>query len=485
MSLRPFSIPGQPELQQAFNKLVAAINSIKGTQGIVGRNGVRVISDGSGVVVELEEQRRAEQPRFYPYVVSRYGVYGVSLTSGFVRWTRRRTSASSTAVQSIQRVPLLNDPSLGLRPISDSPAPAATLSAGYWVTWLVLSPDDVRVEFKQENTPPTVPDGASAIAINRFQLVMRGAVPEVVDVEVYDNSATAEGTENKAAFAVTMTGASSCHVSSGRLAYTDWNGASAAGEPLFALREMTVGAATLTGITSAHRVWLKVTYSKIDHEDCGVAAGFYFPAYASIVALTGNPPNTKTEGHILLAEFRTVKASDGTTDVLWVQQVTEGSVTAPCPTAVSGVCSTSSDSMGSTSGSDKSTAIVPVSWSPTGYAALFCKEAPEVRFDDVISAPVTGHINTVAIDPRFLSVCEKGTVRVVSAIGDCGTVLWARKEGGLVRFAVSRFPWLRPESVVIVVDGVRRGFRSVRFPTRTAEQFHANEAFLNSAYPSS
>jgi hypothetical protein len=486
MRLRPFSVPGQPELQAALNKIVAAINAV-GTQAIIGRNGVRAISDGTGVVVELEEQRRPEQPRLYPYVVSRYGTYGISLTPGYIRWTRRRTAAStSSAVQSIQRVPLLDDPSLGLRPVTDSPAPAATLTAGYWLTWLVISPNDVRVKFEQDGTSPSVPEGAHAVAINRFQLVMRSGVPEVSDVEVYDNSVTAEGMENKAAYAVTMTGAASCYVAAGRLAYTDWSGASAEGEPLFALREMTIGATALSGLTASHRVWLKVTYSKVAYEECGVAAGFYSPMYGSIVALTGNPVNTQTEGHVLLAEFRTVKASDGTTDVLWPQQVTEGTVTAPCPTAVSGVCSTSSsDSGGSTSGSDKSTAIVPVPWSPTGYTALFCREAPEVRFDDVISAPVSARINTVAIDPRFLSVCEKGTVRVVSAIGDCGQVLWARKEGGLIRFAVSRFPWLRPTEVRFVVDGVRRGFRNMRFPQRTEEQFTANEAFLNSAYPPS
>jgi hypothetical protein len=31
--------------------------------------------------------------------------------------------------------------------------------------------------------------------------------------------------------------------------------------------------------------------------------------------------------------------------------------------------------------------------------------------------------------------------------------------------------------------GIRRGFLGQRFPLRTREQFEANEAFINSAYP--
>lgn len=38
--------------------------------------------------------------------------------------------------------------------------------------------------------------------------------------------------------------------------------------------------------------------------------------------------------------------------------------------------------------------------------------------------------------------------------------------------------------LVIRLTGIRRGFAGKRFPARTKEQFLANEAFINSAYPS-
>jgi len=37
---------------------------------------------------------------------------------------------------------------------------------------------------------------------------------------------------------------------------------------------------------------------------------------------------------------------------------------------------------------------------------------------------------------------------------------------------------------VLRLTGIRRGFAGKRFPRRTREQFLANEAFINSAYPS-
>jgi hypothetical protein len=134
--------------------------------------------------------------------------------------------------------------------------------------------------------------------------------------------------------------------------------------------------------------------------------------------------------------------------------------------------------------SEKSTAIVPASWSPTGYTALFIHEMPEVRFDDVVTATVTDDETLIAIDPRFLEVCEPGTVEVCGCVPDLPIPVGAVVEDDQVRIRTSR---LKSQAsslrVVIRLTGIRKGFGSQRFPNRTEEQFLANEAFIRSAYP--
>lgn len=142
----------------------------------------------------------------------------------------------------------------------------------------------------------------------------------------------------------------------------------------------------------------------------------------------------------------------------------------------------SGSSGAASSGSDKSTAIVPASWQETGYAALFTHEMPEVRFDDIIRVPIRGAITRSLIDTRYLEVCDPGTVVVDSAVGDTGPVICARVEGPTLVVEVAAVG-RRPETVTIRLTGFRRGFSGLRFPSRTAVQFEANEIFINSAYP--
>lgn len=141
----------------------------------------------------------------------------------------------------------------------------------------------------------------------------------------------------------------------------------------------------------------------------------------------------------------------------------------------------SSGSDGSDNGTDKSTAIVPASWSSTGYTALFVEECPEVRFDDVITVETVQRDGTVAIDPKYLEVCEPGSIEVCGTSCDIPLSVGARVESGGVRlrFAEQRD---QPVRIVIRLTGIRKGFRGHRFPDRTRKQFEQNEAFLRSAY---
>jgi hypothetical protein len=143
----------------------------------------------------------------------------------------------------------------------------------------------------------------------------------------------------------------------------------------------------------------------------------------------------------------------------------------------------SSEPPPSESESDKSTAIVPAAWSPGGYTALFTLEAPDVRFDDVLTATVTGPDTWLSIDPKFLDVCEPGTVQVCGVVPDVPIAVGAAVVDDRVRVRLPRRKTTSPVQLVIRLTGIRRGFGGHRFPDRTREQFLANERFLQSAYP--
>jgi len=125
---------------------------------------------------------------------------------------------------------------------------------------------------------------------------------------------------------------------------------------------------------------------------------------------------------------------------------------------------------------------VPASWSPTGYAALFVAESPEVRFDDVMIVEAAAAETRAAIDPRFVAVCHPGSIEVCGLAPDCPVAIGAAVEGGEVVIRLAKNP-ARPARVVVRLTGVRRGFAGLRFPDRTRQEFEANERFLKMARP--
>ena len=134
-------------------------------------------------------------------------------------------------------------------------------------------------------------------------------------------------------------------------------------------------------------------------------------------------------------------------------------------------------------GSDKSTAIVPASWTDTGYTALYIAESPEVRFDDVMVVKIAKANTYVPIDPRFLEVCEAGSVQVCGCTPDIPVLIGAAVEGSKVHVRIAQSDPNQIVQVVIRLTGIRKGFRGLRFPDRTRAQFEANERFIRSAYP--
>ena len=138
----------------------------------------------------------------------------------------------------------------------------------------------------------------------------------------------------------------------------------------------------------------------------------------------------------------------------------------------------------STSGSDKSTAIVPMDWHDKGYGALFTMESNEVLFEFVMrDVPVTGSKTVARIDDRFLAVCERDSMVVTGISGDkLGPVGAVIKDNEVILDALP-VSFLRPNKVTLKLTGTRKGFEGFDMPERSKEQFTANEMFINSAYP--
>jgi hypothetical protein len=108
---------------------------------------------------------------------------------------------------------------------------------------------------------------------------------------------------------------------------------------------------------------------------------------------------------------------------------------------------------------------------------------PEVRFDDVLIAKVIQSETTHPIDPRFVEVCEPNSIEVCGTSSDEPVMVGASIHNDAVQLRIDNAFDVWPVRVVIRLTGIRKGFRHLRFPDRTQEEFDANERFIQSAYP--
>jgi hypothetical protein len=120
-------------------------------------------------------------------------------------------------------------------------------------------------------------------------------------------------------------------------------------------------------------------------------------------------------------------------------------------------------------------AIVPCQ---SDFVALFCVESPDVRFEDVVRVPVTGPVTRAVIDPRFIEVCEPGSIDVISVTSPLPALLGAAVDGSDI---VVRVAGDLPSYVVVTLSGIRSGSRHIRFPLKTRDQMQRNNAFWSSA----
>lgn len=142
----------------------------------------------------------------------------------------------------------------------------------------------------------------------------------------------------------------------------------------------------------------------------------------------------------------------------------------------------SGDSDDSNTGSSKDSAILPVNWSPTGFAALYCVESPDVRFDDtlVVERPKGARNWTQQTCGRFRSVLADDTLEVVSYTSDKpGRVGLTVNSDGVLSISTSLNPFTRPNRLVVRLTGIRRGFKGVRLEHKTQAEYTANEMRLS------
>ena len=104
-----------------------------------------------------------------------------------------------------------------------------------------------------------------------------------------------------------------------------------------------------------------------------------------------------------------------------------------------------------------------------------------MRFDDVMQVSVTQRTTWLSIDPCYLDAIEPGTVQLCGCVPNEPVAVGAVVINERIRVRLPRAR-KRPVNLVIRLTAIRKGFRGLRLPSRTREQFVANERFLSSAY---
>lgn len=158
-------------------------------------------------------------------------------------------------------------------------------------------------------------------------------------------------------------------------------------------------------------------------------------------------------------------------------------------TAGSGTCDLAIDCAWIEANCDVKTAIIPYQ---NDYVALYCTEAPDYRFEDIVKVPIRESMRGLGdsaryqcrgmerIDPRFMHACESGTIEVISAISAMPATIGAYVLGGSI--IVSAFSELAMDYVTVKISGIAKGAASLRFRKHTKEQYEANRKFWATAH---
>ncbi len=113
------------------------------------------------------------------------------------------------------------------------------------------------------------------------------------------------------------------------------------------------------------------------------------------------------------------------------------------------------------------------------FVGLFCVEAPQVRFEDVVRLKLQGRDHMYPLDRTYVDVCEPGSLLVVGVSTSIPTLIGVEVVDNYVRVRVNGDI---PEFVTLKLSGIRAGRNEVRFPNYTEDQMHKNNAFWGQAH---
>ena len=113
------------------------------------------------------------------------------------------------------------------------------------------------------------------------------------------------------------------------------------------------------------------------------------------------------------------------------------------------------------------------------YVALYCVEASEVRFEEIISIKTNGKIKIEhEIDPEFVFICEPDSIKAIGYTTTepalCGVKVKEKK-------IIITFSGNISEEITVKLSGIRKGFANVRFEKKTEEQANHNNDFWGQA----
>jgi len=122
-------------------------------------------------------------------------------------------------------------------------------------------------------------------------------------------------------------------------------------------------------------------------------------------------------------------------------------------------------------------AVVPSIYND--FVELYCVEAPEVRFEDVVSVKTDGNLTLEhEIDPEFVFVCEPNSIKAVGHTTTepalCGIKIKDNK-------IIITFSGSIPEEITIKLSGLRKGHLETRFGKRSEAEMLHNNNFWNQA----
>jgi hypothetical protein len=112
------------------------------------------------------------------------------------------------------------------------------------------------------------------------------------------------------------------------------------------------------------------------------------------------------------------------------------------------------------------------------WLGLYCAEAPQVWFFDIVEAQCSRNSFEIEIDSKFIEACEPNTLKVTSVISDDTGLGYSRVwiENNTIRLDMDENLPVDKFALRVTVYGIRKGFTQ-RFAEYTEEQATRNNNF--------